>query len=377
MPLERIVESRPARALARAASSTTAASQATPSYHQCPSSSVSSAHTHTPPSLTRARASGRRSRSRARTRAPSPRHGRRGRRRCARRDDGAWSARGSCGIPGSPDSRVRSTPAPSSACRSAIGSDRRSSRAVAGGARRPARTGSSAPRSCYDNARLSSSRAAPATARRHIRVARNRPPIRRTSAGARRSRSEPGARSRCRWPRAGAPRGWRRMSNSACSPERRQQPARQRAEPLRGGRVLGRGALELTDELNLAVTAEAFDVAAVGFRSDLRQEARAPFERAGRLQLVAQDRRQRQRDRSAIEYVKKRQVRGRHGLPEPLLAERPRPRTLRRTACAYAGRSTGRSPGASRRRRLFPPATLSVARRFKLGFTSFNSSWSL
>ena len=61
-----------------------------------------------------------------------------------------------------------------------------------------------------------------------------------------------------------------------------------------------------------------------------RRNAGAALQRAGRLELVAQHRGDRERHPAGrlVERVEQRQVAGRDRLPEPLLAERPRPEAL-------------------------------------------------
>ena len=105
--------------------------------------------------------------------------------------------------------------------------------------------------------------------------------------------------------------------------ERAQEVAAQRGEALLGAHVVLRGALELDREVVVAAGAAALDVVAVGLAADLAQEAQEPLPEPRRLELVAQDRRQRERERRAAEHVQQRQVGGRHRLPQPLLTERP------------------------------------------------------
>jgi hypothetical protein len=69
----------------------------------------------------------------------------------------------------------------------------------------------------------------------------------------------------------------------------------------------------------------AFGVEPVGLAPDVDEERAEAVGKVGDRELVAQHRRERQRDlRRLFEHVEQWQVRGRHRLPQPLLAERPR-----------------------------------------------------
>ena len=108
-----------------------------------------------------------------------------------------------------------------------------------------------------------------------------------------------------------------------------EQIAADRLEPLVRERVVARRSLELGDQLGRAGAA-ALDVLAVGLGPHVAQEGQEALCDARRLELIAQDRRQREGDRRVVarEHVEQREVRGGHGLPQPLLAERPCPEAL-------------------------------------------------
>ena len=97
----------------------------------------------------------------------------------------------------------------------------------------------------------------------------------------------------------------------------------QAGQPLRGSGVLSGRALDLRDQLAVTVARIVNRVAAVRLRPDLGQELEAASDRLGGLELIAEHRSQRQRDRGAPEHVEQRQVAAGDRLPQPLLAERP------------------------------------------------------
>ena len=110
--------------------------------------------------------------------------------------------------------------------------------------------------------------------------------------------------------------------------ERLEQAAGQPLQAVGGGRVLGGRALELGDEQIGAPLAHQHDVAPVGLGANVAQERQAALGDARGLELIAQHRRQRQRDRRPPEHVEKRQIRRGDRLPQPLLAEWPRAEAL-------------------------------------------------
>ena len=81
--------------------------------------------------------------------------------------------------------------------------------------------------------------------------------------------------------------------------ERAEQVAADRRQPLAGARVQRSGMLERGDDAGLAGGARGRDVAAVRLDADAGQKVGAAVQGAGRLELVAQHRRQRQRQRRA------------------------------------------------------------------------------
>ena len=141
-------------------------------------------------------------------------------------------------------------------------------------------------------------------------------------------------------------------------------------EALGGPLVVARRAAHLRREHGLAAALESHRVLGVHLRAHVAQEAQVAVARlaAHRLELVAEHRREADRDRRAVEQVEQRQVDARHGLPEPLLAERPRAEALhvghvgvkdereRPAALAHPGRRStatkssarSRPPGAKR-----------------------------
>ena len=123
----------------------------------------------------------------------------------------------------------------------------------------------------------------------------------------------------------------------ACAAECLQQAA-VLFEPLErvgGGRVLGGRALQLCDRAGVAGLPELLDVEPVRLGPDLAQEHDAALDRPRRLKLVAQHRRQRERQLRAalvwaelVEHPQQRHIARRRRLPQPLLAERPCPEAL-------------------------------------------------
>ena len=109
--------------------------------------------------------------------------------------------------------------------------------------------------------------------------------------------------------------------------ERADEVAPARLEALGRARVQIRRALELARHPRVLGRR---DVAPVRLRPDLAQEGEEALGHAAGLELVAQHRGQRERDPPGVgvEHVEQRQVGGRHRLPQPLLAERPRPEAL-------------------------------------------------
>ena len=106
--------------------------------------------------------------------------------------------------------------------------------------------------------------------------------------------------------------------------ERGQQAAAR--ERVRRGRV----PRPLCPTRRHARVSSALEVERVRRRPDVAQEGEAAVERARRRELVAQHRRERERDAAGVvvEHVEQRQVARRDRLPQPLLAERPRPEAL-------------------------------------------------
>jgi len=153
---------------------------------------------------------------------------------------------------------------------------------------------------------------------------------------------------------------------------RRARPRRVRAQrgdrvgrhTLEGARVVAGGPLELTGHVLLAGRARGLRVEAVRRRADVGEERAAAVHRARRGELVAQHGRQRERDRrAAVEQAEQRDVRRRERLPQPLLAERPRPeaehvRHVRvqddRQAAARAGHGRSTATRSSARSRSRP-----------------------
>ena len=107
--------------------------------------------------------------------------------------------------------------------------------------------------------------------------------------------------------------------------------ALERLQPVRRGRVLGNGAIELGGQAGLPSCPQLGGVTAVGLGADLAQEGQAALHRPGVLELVAQHRGQRQGQRRRvvpIEHVEQRQVTRGDRLPQQFLAEWPGPEAL-------------------------------------------------
>ena len=119
-------------------------------------------------------------------------------------------------------------------------------------------------------------------------------------------------------------------STPAQSAERPEEIAVAPLEALGGALVVARRAAHLGSERGLAAALEPLRVLGVHHGAHLAQEAQVAVARlaAHRLELVAEDRREPDRDRRAVEQVEQRQVHARHRLPQPLLAERPRAEAL-------------------------------------------------
>ncbi len=297
--LERVVERGQREALARGLLEHRS-SHATPSYHQWPSSSVSSAHTHTPPSATRAlhardevaRVLGRQRARRA--------GGRRRRRRCSTRGGRAGAAVVVAVRRARRVAAARSTRAPSSPGRSATAPGRRRSRAASGGAGRRARDTWSARRT-YARTPASSSSESSHGACAHS--GSQKPPPH--SPNRRRCESMPV----CTWsaiPASVASSGstaWVAADvQLACSSERAAADRRLSA------RSRSAAAAYSASERRAPRPAPAspgvpLDVARVRLRPDLLQERDAALDRPRRLELVAQHGRQRERDRRRAEHV--------------------------------------------------------------------------
>ena len=156
--------------------------------------------------------------------------------------------------------------------------------------------------------------------------------------------------------------------------ERGHEVAAARLEVLGGRAVAGGGAVELRRDLRVRL-----DVQAVALGPDLVHERREALGHARSRQLVREHRRQRQRHaaRALVEDVEQRQVARGDRLPQPLLAEGPRPEALhvghvrveddrepaahgRRTARKSSARSRSASP--SRRSAKSPAAIAGVKR---------------
>ncbi len=106
--------------------------------------------------------------------------------------------------------------------------------------------------------------------------------------------------------------------------ERPQEVVPARLQAFARALVLPPGAVELARQSLLARRPQARGVLGVGVAADVRDEGPEALADAGRLELVAEDRGQRERQRGApVEQVEQRQVAAGDRLPQPLLAEGP------------------------------------------------------
>ena len=111
-------------------------------------------------------------------------------------------------------------------------------------------------------------------------------------------------------------------------PERGEQ-SRAKLRQLAGRRcVLGGRALGLSGQALLTAVAKRLRVAAMRFGPDLAQETQAARHGSGRLELIAQHRRQRERDRRPPQNIQQRQIARGDRLPQPFLTERPSAKSL-------------------------------------------------
>ena len=111
--------------------------------------------------------------------------------------------------------------------------------------------------------------------------------------------------------------------------QRAEQVATQPLEALQRALVLLAAALDRLRDRAVAGRARRAGVEAVRRTAHVAQEGPVALTERGRDELVAQHGRQRERDRRAgLEHVEDRQVRRRHRLEEPLLAEGPGPEPL-------------------------------------------------
>ena len=283
-----------------------------------------------------------------RRRAPASARARRGRRasrRCSRPDAGAPCSGDSRG------SRARRIPAlaPRERDRRAIDRPQDRPSSVASGLRCSASPLPNAPsarrRSAFTPPSSSSGRGAKA---RGAHSGSQKPPPQ--APKRRRCEAIPvlgsAGRGRPRWRAAAARRGSRRRSSWRARRARPRAPPGK--EPVRRSAACAYSAAERASSAasprRPPVRATDVDVEAVRLRPDSVRKRAAALERAGGFQLVAQDRRQRQRDRGPAEsdHSEQRQVAGGDRLPQPLLAERPGDRSPRRRACGCAGRSRAR-----------------------------------
>ncbi len=115
--------------------------------------------------------------------------------------------------------------------------------------------------------------------------------------------------------------------------ERAEGPHEVAAVPLEAllrARVVAGRAAHLGGQLALARGVQPGGVLRVDRRAHVAQEAEVAI--AGvplhRVELVAEHRREPERDRHAVDQLEQRQVDARDGLPQPLLAERPRAEAL-------------------------------------------------
>src|SRR5438874_3909153 len=145
--------------------------------------------------------------------------------------------------------------------------------------------------------------------------------------------------------------------------ERAEHPPVELDEGAVGLPVVGRGAAYLRGELVLAALVEPLRVLGVDARPDLAQEPQEALAGVAleRLELVAEDRREPERDRRLAQGAQQRQVHGGEPLPEPLLAERPGAEALhvRHVAVQHHGEL---APVAPARRTHRSTATKSSAR---------------
>ena len=270
-----------------------------------------------------------RSRARARARAPAPRRGRRAAPRCSRASGRGRCGPSSCGSRRPPGSRrFRSRPATRSPSRSAPPPGPAPWR-PAGGGRSPARR-SGPRRRRARRARRARARAPEGT---RTRAARSRRASRRSARGGR----------RCRWPPAGGRPASVAISGSSAvgrgrGPELHAAPARRRPAPGRGRAPRSappracsrrpRGAPRRPAAARPRRPARR--VLRVDRRAHLAQEAQVAIAGVAphRVELVAEHRREPERDRHAVDQLEQRQVDARDGLPQPLLAERPRAEAL-------------------------------------------------
>ena len=163
--------------------------------------------------------------------------------------------------------------------------------------------------------------------------------------------------------------------------ERLKQPAIAPLEGLERPRVIAPGAIDLGGQRLMPPRTHARGVLLMGAAANLSDERRKTLPDAGCLELVAQHRRERQRQRRAgVEQVQERQVGARDRLPEPLLTEGPGTEALdvghvcvqndrQRAARSAHGRHTARKSSArsrsaspARRRRKSEDAIAGVKR---------------
>ena len=120
------------------------------------------------------------------------------------------------------------------------------------------------------------------------RAARGAPRCRPRAAGARRRR----------WRRAAGRRGWRRRPRRVrASSPRARPPSPSASQRVGRARVVAAGALDLGRQRRLAVGAAALGVQRVRGHAQVAQERSKPLVDPGRLELVGEDRRDRQRQR--------------------------------------------------------------------------------
>ena len=306
----------------------TAASQSGPSCHQSPSSSVSTANTQSPPPATR-------SLTRATKSAASPA----GRRRCALGvvgravvAPGAMAVRGERVVVAVGRVGGVAVAAPDELDRRAV--DRHEQRAGRRAQWTQMLVGPEHVRQ-VDADRMHAGCLEQDVEPRRVRALGQPqaalPALAEARAMRRRCRRAAAAGRRPWWRAAGAPRAspttstWR---GGPSAPSRPPAVALERGEARARPVVARRRVLERGDDAGVAGGRRRCRGGATR-RGCRRRNCRAALERAGRLELVAEHRRQRQRDRrAAVEHVEQRQVRRRDRLPQPLLAERPRAEAL-------------------------------------------------